>query len=314
MFFPSDTNLEVEKHSLVEAQLSTGVYPWLDLVVRRWAMLLEDTLYYELRIMSATRGLPVVWKRFEDFLNHDKELPIFVFETAQKRKALLLLEVPFLRFLTRRRDSKGEADPTLQDMLKNHQKRLLTMIRPFIRDFERSWEKIGEYPLKIKRITTHPKRAQVMLPYERCLVIQVELKMGEFKTRLTLGLPLSEFHSFLTDTESQRVLPPESLDHYHKDIEQKLFQILSSSSHSFSAQLGTIDLRDTGGKLVEGQVVSMNSEGRDTLVVNGTHAFEGELGTSGGKYSVQVKSRLQKEKRSALNQAEDFKRVNWSQS
>ena len=314
MILSPDSNLEVENHSLVEAQLSTGVYPWLDLVVRRWAMLLEDTLYYELRIMSVTRGLPVVWKRFEDFLNHDAELPIFILDTVQKRKALLLLEISFLRFLTRKHDSEGESEPSLQDMLKAHQKRLLTMIRPFIRDFERSWQKIGEYPLQIKRITTHPKRAQVMLPFERCLVIQVELKMGEFKTRLTLGLPFSEFHSFLTETETRRVLPPESLEHYHEDIEQKLMQILSRSGHSFSAQLGTIDLRDTGGRLVEGQVVPMNSEGMVNIVVNGSHAFQGELGTSGGKYSVQVKSRIQNENRSSLNQAGDFKRVNWFQS
>ena len=47
MLHPDESQLEIENHSLVEAQLSSGRYRWLDLVARRWAILLEDTLYSE---------------------------------------------------------------------------------------------------------------------------------------------------------------------------------------------------------------------------------------------------------------------------
>ena len=92
MLHPDESQLEIENHSLVEAQLSSGRYRWLDLVARRWAILLEDTLYSELRMMSTTESRPVVWTRFEDLCDPAMERPIFIFETQQKGKALLLLE------------------------------------------------------------------------------------------------------------------------------------------------------------------------------------------------------------------------------
>ena len=165
----------------------------MDLVARRWAILLEDTLYSELRMMSTTASRPVVWTRFEDLCDPAMERPIFIFETQQKGKALLLLESDFVRSVTSSADSEDQGDP-LEEVMKNHQKKILAMVRPFIKDFERSWTKIGEYPLELKRITTHPKRAQVMLPFERCLVFQVELHIGEMNTALILGIPFSEIH------------------------------------------------------------------------------------------------------------------------
>ena len=112
-----------------------------------------------------------------------------------------VLETDFVRSVT---SSSGKEDrgETLEELMKNHQKKILAMVRPFIRDFERSWTKIGEYPLELKRITTHPKRAQVMLPFERCLVFQVELVIGEKTTSLTLGIPFSELHTKLSDFEN----------------------------------------------------------------------------------------------------------------
>ena len=38
----------------------------------------------------------------------------------------------------------------LEEVMKNHQKKILAMVRPFIKDFERSWTKIGEYSLELK--------------------------------------------------------------------------------------------------------------------------------------------------------------------
>ena len=111
MLHPDESQLEIENHSLVEAQLSSGRYRWLDLVARRWAILLEDTLYSELRMMSTTESRPVVWTRFEDLCDPAMERPIFIFETQQKGKALLLLESDFVRSVTSSEDSEDQGDP-----------------------------------------------------------------------------------------------------------------------------------------------------------------------------------------------------------
>ena len=313
MLHPDESQLEIENHSLVEAQLSSGRYRWLDLVARRWAILLEDTLYSELRMMSTTESRPVVWTRFEDLCDPAMERPIFIFETQQKGKALLLLESDFVRSVTSSEDSEDQGNP-LEEVMKNHQKKILAMVRPFIKDFERSWTKIGEYPLELKRITTHPKRAQVMLPFERCLVFQVELHIGEMNTALTLGIPFSELHTNLSDFENCRVLPPESLDHYHENNEQELLQVLEESKHSVTAKLGTLKLGKGIAKLEKGEVLPIESDGQVTLEINGIPCFQGSLGSTGPKYSVQVQNKIQNQSRSPLSQGGEFKTIEWSQS
>ncbi|HCP35805.1 MAG TPA: hypothetical protein DIT94_15540 [Deltaproteobacteria bacterium] len=313
MLLPDESNLDIESHSLVEAQLNTGRYRWLDLVARRWAILLEDTLYSELRMMSVNQSRSVVWTRFEDLCDPSMERPIFIFETQQKGKALLLLDTDFVRSVTSSAGSEDQGEP-LEELMKNQQKKILAMVRPFIRDFERSWTKIGEYPLELKRITTHPKRAQVMLPFERCLVFQVELKIGDLSTELTLGIPFSELHSRLSDFENCRVLPPESLDHYNENNEQELLQVMEVTRHSVSARLGTLDLSSVIGKLEAGQVLPIESDGQVTLEVNGIPCFQGSLGSSGSRYSVQVQNRIQDKSQSPLSQEGEFKTLEWSKS
>ena len=282
MLHPDESQLEIETHSLVEAQLSSGRYRSLDLVARRWAILLEDTLYSELRMMSTTESRPVVWTRFEDLCDPAMERPIFIFETQQKGKALLLLESDFVRSVTSSADSEDQGDP-LEEVMKNHQKKILAMVRPFIKDFERSWTKIGEYPL-------------------------------ELNTALTLVIPFSELHTSLSDFENCRVLPPESLDHYHENNEQELLQVLEESKHSVSAKLGTLKLGKGIAKLEEGEVLPIESDGQVTLEINGIPCFQGSLGSTGPKYSVQVQNKIQNQSRSPLSQDGEFKSIEWSES
>jgi flagellar motor switch protein FliM len=313
MYYPDDSNLEIEPHSLVEAKISTGRYRWLDLIARRWSILLEDTLYSELRMISTSQSSPVVWTRFEDLCDPMLERPIFIFETKQKGKALLLLETDFVRSVT---SSSGIEDrgESLEEMMKNHQKKILAMVRPFIRDFERSWTKIGEYPLELKRITTHPKRAQVMLPFERCLVFQVELVIGEMTSSLTLGIPFSELHTKLSDFENSRVLPPESLEHYNENSEQELLATMEQIRHDISAKIGTLNLSSVIEKLEVGQILPIESDGKITVEVNGIGCFHGSLGSTGARYSVQIQNRIQDKFQSPLNQEGEFKTLKWTQS
>ena len=135
MIYPPESQLEIEEHSLVEAHLSTGRYRWLDLIVRLWAILLEDTLYSELRMVSHTEGKTVVWTRFVDLCDPFSEQPIFIFETRQQGKALLLLETPFVRYITQQNNADSQPEAPLEEVMKNHQKKMLAMVRPFIRDF-----------------------------------------------------------------------------------------------------------------------------------------------------------------------------------
>ena len=315
MLINKEINKDIEKHSLIVAQLITGNYPWLDLIVRRWAILLEETLYYELRIMSIINAVPVKWNRFENVLDDEREQPIFIFETKNHGKALLILEAPFVKYLTQRKDDKNkEKNYSLKNMLRDHQKRILTMIRPLIRDFEKSWEKIDNYPLELKRITTHPKRAQIMLPYERCLEMILEIRIGEFKTKLILGLPFSEFHSFLINKESKKILPPESMDNYNARTEKTLTNILFNSSHLITAEIGKIDLKDSKGRIEKGKIIPLSSDGKMNISINKKITFRGELGISNNKYSVKINDLTEKEKQIEETNKRDFKTLDWEKS
>lgn len=313
MLYSPTAQIKVVEHSLVEAHLNTGRFRWMDIIARRWSLLMQDTLYSELRVMCEVEAKPVIWIRFEDLLREVQEMPIFIFEINQQGKGLFLFEKEFVRFTTSPRDAdKTQANVHLEELMKNHQKRLLSLVRPMMHDFEQSWMKIGDFQLELKRITTHPKRAQVMLPFERCLLMRILLRVGEIKTELTLCLPFSELQSVLNVVENKRVLAPESLDHYHERLEQTLLRKLCEAEHTVTAELGSVNLQNSRGRLQEGQVLPLDSDGKVTLVINGEASFRGPLGASGGKYSVQVSNRIERKKPSAVKQNLDFETVEWS--
>ncbi|GIT03101.1 MAG: hypothetical protein CM1200mP28_03600 [Deltaproteobacteria bacterium] len=58
---------------------------------------------------------------------------------------------------------------SLVQLMREHQKSLLSLVRPGVTDFERSWLNIAQVELNLNRVTIYPYRAKVMLPYEYCL-------------------------------------------------------------------------------------------------------------------------------------------------
>ncbi len=313
MLYSPTAQIKVVDYSLVEAHLNTGRFCWMDIIARRWALLVQETLYAELRVMCEVEAKPVIWIRFEDLLREVQEMPIFIFDINRQGKGLFLFEKGFVRFITSPRDKEGShSNVHLEELMKNHQKRLLSLVRPMMQDFEKSWLKIGSFQLELKRITTHPKRAQVMLPFERCLLVRVQLRVGEINTELTLCLPFSELQSQLTVMEDKRVLAPESLEHYHERLEQTLLRRLCETEHTVTAELGSVDLRKSGGRLQEGDVLPVDTNGKVTLSINGEASFQGPLGASAGKYSVQVSNRIPRKKPSAVKQDQEFETMQWS--
>ena len=90
--------------------------------------------------------------------------------------------------------------------------------------------------------------------------------------------------------------------------------MMEVTRHSVSARLGTLDLSSVIGKLEAGQVLPIESDGQVTLEVNGIPCFQGSLGSTGSRYSVQVQNRIQDKSQSPLNQKGEFKTLEWSES
>jgi hypothetical protein len=81
-------------------------------------------------------------------------------------------------------------------------------------------------------------------------------------------LPFSEFHSFLINKESKKILPPESMDNYNARTEKTLTNILFSSSHLITAEIGKIDLKDSKGRIEKGKIIPHSSDGKMNISIN----------------------------------------------
>ena len=75
------TDIPVKPYELAEAQFNTGRFHIMDIVFRRWAALLQETLYAKMGMMLEVSNENVVQLRFEKFLDSVKKQPIYIFET-----------------------------------------------------------------------------------------------------------------------------------------------------------------------------------------------------------------------------------------
>ena len=63
------TEIPVTPYELAEAQFNTGRFHIMDIVFRRWATLLQETLYAKMGMMLEVSTENVVQMRFEKFLD-----------------------------------------------------------------------------------------------------------------------------------------------------------------------------------------------------------------------------------------------------
>ena len=306
------TDIPVKPYELAEAQFNTGRFHIMDIVFRRWAALLQETLYAKMGMMLEVSTENVVQLRFEKFLDSVKKQPIYIFETLNHSRGLLLVDKSFFDLAL-----NGKAEPTedslsLIQMMKENQQKLLKLISTMIDDFEKSWLNIAAFELKLNRVTIYPSRANVMLPYEYCLAGRVQLSLNGIQTSIQLCLPYAALESVLRSFENKKLLEPESMVYYFPQVKEHFKDLLEKTEYSVVAELGKADLRAAKGKLEKGQVLPLlNKDALVTIRINGTPTLKGSSGESSGHYSVQVIRGTEDKKPSAIQQKREFKQVAW---
>lgn len=306
------TEIPVKPYELAEAQFNTGRFHIMDIVFRRWATLLQETLYAKMGMMLEVSTENVVQMRFEKFLDSLEKQPIYIFETLNHSRGLLLVDKSFFDLAL-----NGKADPTteklsLVQLMKENQQKLLKLVSTMIDDFEKSWLNIAEVKLKLNRVTIYPRRANVMLPYEYCFTGRVQLSLNGFQTGLQLCLPYAALVSVLRPLENKKIIEPESMAYYFPQVKEHFKDLLEKTEYSVVAELGKADLREANGKLEKGQVLPLlNKDGLVTIRINGTPTLQASAGESSGHYSVQVIRATEDKKPSAIQPKREFKQVTW---
>jgi len=306
------TDIPVKPYELAEAQFNTGRFHIMDIVFRRWAALLQETLYAKMGMMLEVSTENVVQLRFEKFLDSVKKQPIYIFETLNHSRGLLLVDKSFFDLALNGKAEQTEDSLSLVQMMKENQQKLLKLISTMIDDFEKSWLNIAAVELKLNRVTIYPSRANVMLPYEYCLAGRVQLSLNGIQTSIQLCLPYAALESVLRTYENKKLLEPESMVYYFPQVKEHFKDLLEKTEYSVVAELGKADLRAAKGKLEKGQVLPLLS--KDALVtirINGTPTLKGSSGESSGHYSVQVIRGTEDKKPSAIKQKREFKQVAW---
>ena len=203
------TQIEYKPIELAETKYSTGRFHLMDVVVRRWSSLIQETLYERIGVMFDVSVQNVEQHRFEEFFKSISKQPIYIFETHNQSRGLFLVDNSFFNvYVLKSYSEEIAADPkeeknegglvgglydtikkeitsagsnmedgkvlkrhSLVQLMKEHQKSLLALVRPMITDFEKSWLNIAPVELNLNRVTIYPYRAKVMLPYEYCLCL-----------------------------------------------------------------------------------------------------------------------------------------------
>ena len=307
------TEISVKPYELAEAQFNTGRFHIMDIVFRRWATLLQETLYAEMGMMLEVSTENVVQMRFEKLLDSLEKQPIYIFETLNHSRGLLLVDQSFFNLAV-----NGKSDPiveklSLVQLMKENQQTLLKLVSTLIDDFEKCWLNIAEIELKLNRVTIYPRRANVMLPFEYCFTGRVTFSLNDFQTSIQLCLPYAALVSLLRPLEHKKIIEPESMSYYFPKVKENFKDLLEKTEYSVVAELGKADLREANGKLEKGQLLPLlNKDGLVTIRINGAPVLEASAGESAGHYSVEVIRATEDKKPSAIQHKREFKQVRWA--
>ena len=336
--------------TLAETNYSTGRFHLMDVVVRRWSSLVQETFYEKIGVMFDVSVQNVEQHRFEEFYNSISKQPIYIFETQNQSRGLLLVDNSFFNLYvlksyseeidespeeesseggfvgglydtikkeissgsSKMGDAKSLSRQSLVNLMREHQKNLLALVRPMIADFERSWLNIAQVDLNLNRVTIYPYRAKVMLPYEYCLVFSINLSSEGFDSNFTLCMPLTGIDPLYTPIEKKKLIEPESMEYYFPHVKKHFNELLANMEYSVVVELGSTDLSVKNGKLEEGQVLPLvNKDGNVTIRINGSPMLKGTTGESDGNYSVRVIRGIDEKKPSSIQQKREFKQSAW---
>ena len=348
-----NTQITYKPFELAETNYSTGRFHLMDVVVRRWSSLVQESLYERIGVMFDVSVQNVEQHRFEEFFRSIYKQPIYIFDTHNHSKGLFLVDNSFFNVYVLKNFSE-EISPdseenesraglvgglydtikkeitssgsniadedtlnrhSLLQLMREHQKSLLALVRPMINDFEKSWLNIAPVKLNLSRVTIYPFRAKVMLPYEYCLVFRIKLSLGEFNSNFSLCLPLTGIDHLHTPIEKKKLIEPESMDYYFPHVKKHFNDLLDNLEYSVVAELGSTDLSGVKGELEEGQVLPLeNRDGNVIIRINGSPVLSGKTGESDGNYSVRVIRGIDDKKPSSIQQNREFKQAAWSEN
>ncbi|MBF0287283.1 MAG: FliM/FliN family flagellar motor switch protein [SAR324 cluster bacterium] len=311
-------NSSVESYSLVESQVDTGRFAWMDIVIRRWGHLLETTLFEKLGVMFEVSAAPVEWMKFEQFCTDiTKQQPIYVFETELYGRGMLVVDNKFAHACLdetakERLCNQPEKFPDLQA---NDSKKLHAILLRLLKDFEKSWRGIAEMHLTLKKITSHLFRAKIMLPFERCMVVKLFLTGHGFSSSLMLCFPYLTMDGIAQKQDKKKTLPPEALNHYFANIKKRFEEMLKEREYEVSVELGAATLNmDQGNPSIQiGQILPLQSTvGKELVIkINGAPVLTGEIGQSVDRYAVRILGEYEEKREQYRNRPRPFTGVNW---
>ena len=105
------SDIPIKPFELAETKFNTGRFNIMDIVFRRWATLLQETLYAEMGMMLDISAENVEKVRFGKLLDSVEEQPIYIFETLNNGRGFLLVEKPFFDL-----SLNGKVDNTSEEL------------------------------------------------------------------------------------------------------------------------------------------------------------------------------------------------------
>ncbi len=309
-----EENDSIELYNLVSSEIETGPFPWLDIILRRWAHLLETTLFEKLGVMLETEALPAEGMPFDQFCaNITGPQPLYIFET-QAHEGVLAVSNKFAHAClnqtaqARLQDQSAEL-PELDS--KNHQK-LYLMLQHILKDFEKSWSGVAKLKVALKKVTSHRFRAKIMASYEKCIVAKIVFQGHGFSSDLTLCFSYLSLDAIFQKQGQKKILPPEPLDHYYPDLKEHLRAVLQKREYEIVAELGTVAINAQTSLRVGGILPLASTVGKEmTLKINGIPVLTGEMGQADGNYAVRVLGNFEEKQEKHRKRPRTFNKIQW---
>ena len=99
------TEIAYKPIELAETKYSTGRFHLMDVVIRRWSTLIQETLYERIGVMFDVKVQNVEQRRFEEFYSFISKQPIYIFETHNQSRGLFLVDNSFFNKLSPKKDT-----------------------------------------------------------------------------------------------------------------------------------------------------------------------------------------------------------------
>lgn len=313
----SEENKTIEPYSLVDARVETGRFAWLDTILRRWAHLLETTLFEKLGVMFEIEAPPAEWMRFEQFCEQITQQPLYIFETQFHGEGILAIDNKFAHacLISTAQARLNNQSSDLPDLNPRNHKKLHLMLQHILKDFEKSWTGIAEVKMVLKKVTSHRFRAKIMIPFEQCIVASLSLQGHGFSTNLTLCFPYLSLDSIFQKQSQKKALPPESLNHYYPELQGHFDKMLQAGQYEVVAELGTVDVQ-SHAPIQVGDILPLDSiVGKElVLKINGVPVLTGEVGQAEEHYAAKVIAHYETKKEEYRKRPRTFSKIQWPQA